>query len=364
MFIIHLASFNYEGAKPPSITGTLRRRMGYDSKRGVINLEQGLINKGLLVVNIAQSGSRPDNYDFTAFCAAITSLQPVNKTSPLSNEEIAEPVNKTSPVTSNIDSKAVNKTSPVSNEEAIEPVNKTSPVVQKAVNKTSPQESTTTASNNSDSEISEILELYFRRLGVISNTLKEIITDTCESLNPPPGETILEWATYAINETAERDIGDKPAWPYAKAILLSIQTKGSLAAHCRRNGNGKGRIDSVPTPMETAAFYGGRCFGTTTPATPPEPEPEPEPDPAAETWDSIKTALQGSMTRSSFDNTLSRTVPVKIDQDILVVEVTNPYAADWLVNRLQNSIDREARSATNGEIIAVRFLVPDVEFAQ
>lgn len=75
MFIIHLASFKYESSKGramPSLTGSIRKRMGYKSNQGVINVEQGLIDRGLLIVH--KSPGVRSEYDFTPFSKAILEI--------------------------------------------------------------------------------------------------------------------------------------------------------------------------------------------------------------------------------------------------------------------------------------------------
>lgn len=65
-FIIHLARFKFEserGKASPSLTHTIRRRMGYKSNQGIINVEQGLEAKGLLKVE-RTAGTR-SVYDFS-----------------------------------------------------------------------------------------------------------------------------------------------------------------------------------------------------------------------------------------------------------------------------------------------------------
>ncbi len=68
MFITHLASFKHEtasGKASPSLTKTLRERMGYKSNQGIINVQNGLVEKGLLVVHKSQG--RRSVYDFAPF---------------------------------------------------------------------------------------------------------------------------------------------------------------------------------------------------------------------------------------------------------------------------------------------------------
>ena len=72
MFIIHLASFKYEsekGVASPSLTGTIAQRMQYRSNQGIINVEKGLVNKGLLLVE--KRSGKTSVYDFTPFSQAI-----------------------------------------------------------------------------------------------------------------------------------------------------------------------------------------------------------------------------------------------------------------------------------------------------
>lgn len=79
MFIINLASFKYESPKGkamPSLTKTLRIRMGYKTNQGIINLQQGLIDKGLLIVS-KRIGARSE-YDFAPFSRAILAISQQN----------------------------------------------------------------------------------------------------------------------------------------------------------------------------------------------------------------------------------------------------------------------------------------------
>jgi hypothetical protein len=72
MFIIHLASFRYEtenGQASPSLTGTIADRMNYTSNQGIINVEEKLVNKGLLLVE--KRPGQTSIYDFTPFSEAI-----------------------------------------------------------------------------------------------------------------------------------------------------------------------------------------------------------------------------------------------------------------------------------------------------
>jgi hypothetical protein len=71
MFIIHLASFKYESPKGkarPSLTGTLKERMGYASNQGVINVKDSLVKKGLL--KITERPGLPHEYNFEGFSRA------------------------------------------------------------------------------------------------------------------------------------------------------------------------------------------------------------------------------------------------------------------------------------------------------
>lgn len=75
MFILHLASFHYESAKGksrPSLTTTLRRRMGYKTNQGIINIMQGLEHKNLIVIE-RLIGER-SVYSFENFALAIMKL--------------------------------------------------------------------------------------------------------------------------------------------------------------------------------------------------------------------------------------------------------------------------------------------------
>lgn len=80
MFIIHLASFKYESASSkarPSLTKTLRERMGYKSNQGIINVQEGLVKKGLLIVD-----KRPGQcsvYDFTPFSKKVVKIALANE---------------------------------------------------------------------------------------------------------------------------------------------------------------------------------------------------------------------------------------------------------------------------------------------
>lgn len=72
MFILHLASFKYEmegSSAKPSLTKTLRERMGYKSNQGIINVEQSLVDKGLLIVK--KSPGKRSEYDFAPFSEKI-----------------------------------------------------------------------------------------------------------------------------------------------------------------------------------------------------------------------------------------------------------------------------------------------------
>lgn len=79
--IIHLSSFKYEceGSKStPSLTETIRERMGYDTAQGIINIEKKLEYKQLMIVN-RFAGKRSD-YDFTPFSRAVLALALQNET--------------------------------------------------------------------------------------------------------------------------------------------------------------------------------------------------------------------------------------------------------------------------------------------
>ena len=72
MFVIHLASFRYEseqGQASPSLTGTIADRMNYTSNQGIINVEEKLVSKGLLLVE--KRPGQTSIYDFTPFSEAI-----------------------------------------------------------------------------------------------------------------------------------------------------------------------------------------------------------------------------------------------------------------------------------------------------
>lgn len=75
MLIIHLASFRYEcanGKAAPSLTVTLRERMGYATNQGIINVVESLEFKNLLDVH-RERGKR-STYDFTGFSKACMRL--------------------------------------------------------------------------------------------------------------------------------------------------------------------------------------------------------------------------------------------------------------------------------------------------
>ena len=75
MFIIHLSSFKYEspqGKAAPSLTGTIKERMNYQSNQGVINIAQGLLDKGLLLIE--KQPGKPSVYDFTPFSRRVVEI--------------------------------------------------------------------------------------------------------------------------------------------------------------------------------------------------------------------------------------------------------------------------------------------------
>lgn len=80
MFIIHLASFKYESTKgksTPSLTHTLKERMGYKTNQGIINVQEGLVSKGLLIVH--KNPGRRSLYDFTPFSKKVLKLAITNE---------------------------------------------------------------------------------------------------------------------------------------------------------------------------------------------------------------------------------------------------------------------------------------------
>jgi len=75
MFILHLASFHFEserGKSKPSLTSTLRERMGYKTNQGIINVLEGLEYKQLIVVD--RTLGQRNEYDFKPFSQAIMKL--------------------------------------------------------------------------------------------------------------------------------------------------------------------------------------------------------------------------------------------------------------------------------------------------
>jgi len=75
MFILHLASFHFEskrGKSKPSLTSTLRERMGYKTNQGIINIMQSLEDKGLIIVN--RTPGQCNDYNFRPFSKAVMEL--------------------------------------------------------------------------------------------------------------------------------------------------------------------------------------------------------------------------------------------------------------------------------------------------
>lgn len=71
-FIIHLASFAFEsknGECRPSVTTTIRQRMGYQSDKGVLQVLHSLEDKGM--VKITRRPGKPSLYDLSPFAKAI-----------------------------------------------------------------------------------------------------------------------------------------------------------------------------------------------------------------------------------------------------------------------------------------------------
>lgn len=82
MFILHLASYHFESEKgrcEPSLTSTLRKRMGYKTNQGIINVLQGLEHKNLILVDRV-IGQR-STYDFKPFSQAVMELWRVDNPS-------------------------------------------------------------------------------------------------------------------------------------------------------------------------------------------------------------------------------------------------------------------------------------------
>lgn len=356
MFIIHLISFSYEGASAPSLTGTLRRRMGYSTNDGIVKIEKGLARKRLLIVTPGNGTS--SDYDLSPFAAAVAAAAGSDQSTKVDRSpELTAPlpvngVNRAATAT------AANQSVKVDGLQ-VTGLQKHTALTEKQYATADYKNTTTTAVfySETDQKDSEIIATYQSLLGSVSSELAEVILDTCESLTPPPGETIQEWVGYAVVETAEmgkQSIG----WPYVRAILQRIQQDGSLNAHVRRSSHIRPPA-GIPTPMQSAELYGRRSPAPQArtvcrPAAPPPP-----PSPAESLWQEVTGMLKGQMTKGTFDATLGYTKAGGIEGDTLVVTVINPYAADSLIHRMAPQIDRAILSASDGAVRTVRFMVPE-----
>lgn len=76
MLIVQLASFKYESHKGecrPSVTETIRKRMGYKSKQGVLNVLKSVEDRGML--RVRRRKGKTSIYDLSPFAKAIERQQ-------------------------------------------------------------------------------------------------------------------------------------------------------------------------------------------------------------------------------------------------------------------------------------------------
>ncbi len=73
-------------------------------------------------------------------------------------------------------------------------------------------------------------------------------------------------------------------------------------------------------------------------------------------WQSALGQLRTQMTRATFDTWMKGTRIVSHDQDNLVIGTKNPFAKDWLENRLYTTINRTVANIM-GQPITIKFIV-------
>ncbi len=73
-------------------------------------------------------------------------------------------------------------------------------------------------------------------------------------------------------------------------------------------------------------------------------------------WQAAQGELQLQMTRATYDTWLKGTVAVSYEDGLLIVGTENPYAKEWLENRLLGTIKRTLAGIL-GHMVEVRFIV-------
>ena len=77
---------------------------------------------------------------------------------------------------------------------------------------------------------------------------------------------------------------------------------------------------------------------------------------ADQVWQSALGQLRTQMTQATFDTWVKGTRVVSQDQDNLTIGTKNPFAKDWLENRLYTTINRTV-TGIMGHSIGIKFIV-------
>jgi hypothetical protein len=82
----------------------------------------------------------------------------------------------------------------------------------------------------------------------------------------------------------------------------------------------------------------------------PQPRPAPEPNPLADLWKTTLSDIQLQTTKATFDRWLRGTTPVERHDHTITIMTQDPFAKEWIENRLRTLIERTLASIAGEEM--------------